>query len=618
MQKLQEIGISCKINLRKERGIGKERMATHFLRKFQAKMNDWYLKKQLLIIYMICGILPIALVSALLIGLTYSRLIRFTDSQLQSDNQTNRAVVLNTTNLATAISKIIASSEQLEYMIITEFEEEKEVYKAYRSFELLHAFENNYPEIADIQVYINNPTLVSTDKFRFMKDAPLVEAWRQDEEQNVGEVTWISGHFFSTDATLYLVRPIYYPQSDYYAILAIGISNNYLNSMNQYSNQTTLVSLSQQEIFYSNNSSMIGLDFLFESRHSLLGCEGSLCRHQGRWVLAYESKVDAFSSTQSFEIVTISNDNRQIVGILILICLIVLFVVCVPILIFIAFSNYYSSRLQLVREEMHKISKGDLELVNQCIGKDELGELFHDMQKTITDIQLLHTRIMTAQKEKDMLELHQQQMQFEMLASQINPHFLFNTLETIRMQAVVTGQEEIAMLVMSLGKTLRYALDTQASTTTLAADIESVKSYLEIQHFRFRDKVNYSISIHPNLKPEQIEILPFLIQPIVENCVIHGFKTKKKGGTIQITVIVRSEILMITVSDNGCGIAEDVLARIHADMEQDQEEKNATHIGINNVNSRIKLYYGAEYGIHMSSTLGEGTTTTIKIPYKEH
>lgn len=591
-------------------------MINRFLGKSNVKLNNWYLKKQLVVIYAICGIFPMMIVSMLLIGFTYNRLIRFTDSQIQSDNQTNRAMVLNTTNLATAISKIIASSEQLEYIVTNEFEGTEEQYKMYREFELLHAFERNYPEIADIQVYVNNPTLVSTNKFHAMDHVEIVKEWKSCQQQNVGEVMWVSGSYFSTDATLYLVRPVYYPQSEYYAVIAIGISNNYWNSMNQYNAQTTLLSLPQQEIFYSNDNEMIGVDYIVEKKVELLGSEAFLCQYYGKWVLAYESEVDAFSSTQCFEIVTISDDNRQIAGILALLFLIVVFVICVPILIFINFSNYYSSRLQLVRERMHKISKGDLESVDQKIGEDELGQLFEDMQKTITDIQLLHAKVMTAQKEKDMLELRQQQMQFEMLASQINPHFLFNTLETIRMQAVVTGQEEIAMLVMRLGKTLRYALDTQASVTTLAADIESVKSYLEIQHFRFRDKLNYSISIHPNLQPERIEILPFLIQPIVENSVIHGFKTKKKGGTIQITVIVRNDVLMITVSDNGCGMEQTALEEVNEHMERFQAEKETTHIGINNVNSRIKLYYGMEYGIHMSGVLGEGTTTTIKIPYK--
>lgn len=592
-------------------------MIRQLLHKFHAKLNNWYLKKQLVVIYAICGIFPIIIVSMLLIGFTYNRLIRFTDSQIQSDNQTNRAMVLNTTNLATAISKIIASSEQLEYIVTHEFAGKEEQYKAYREFELLHAFERNYPEVADIQVYINNPTLVSTNKFHPMENASLVKAWKEKEQQTVGEVTWLSGTYFSSDATLYLVRPVYYPQSKYYAVIAIGISNNYWNSMNQYSHQTTLLSLPQQEIFYSNDNDMIGTDFEVENKVSLLGSDAFLCKYHGKWVLAYESDVDAFSSTQCFEIATISDDSRQIIGILALLCLIVLLVVCIPILIFITFSNYYSSRLHLVRERMHKISKGELESVNQKIGEDELGQLFEDMQKTITGIQTLHAKVMTAQREKDMLELRQQQMQFEMLASQINPHFLFNTLETIRMQAVVTGQEEIAMLVMRLGKTLRYALDAQASVTTLAADMESVKSYLEIQHFRFRDKLNYSISIHPNLQPERIEILPFLIQPIVENSVIHGFKTKKKGGAIQITVIVRNDILMITVSDNGCGMEQEVLEEINENMKHNQTEKEVTHIGINNVNSRIKLYYGVDYGIHMSGVLGEGTTTTIKIPFKE-
>ena len=266
---------------------------------------------------------------------------------------------------------------------------------------------------------------------------------------------------------------------------------------------------------------------------------------------------------------------------------------------------------------MHQIAQGNLSIEGEFIGNDELGELFRDMKTTITGIQELHLQILTKQKETDQLALRQQQIQFELLASQINPHFLFNTLETIRMHALLSNQTELNNIILKLGQTLRYALDAPASSTTLAKALEYLESYLEIQHFRFQDKLNYSIQIHPNLNPKNCSILPFLLQPIVENSVIHSFSTKKKGGKISISVLLRNGELFISISDNGCGIPSDKLEEMNTTLSAYRETVSTSHIGIHNVNNRIKLHYGEDYGLYFESIPGQGTTATIKLPYKE-
>ena len=137
------------------------------------------------------------------------------------------------------------------------------------------------------------------------------------------------------------------------------------------------------------------------------------------------------------------------------------------------------------------------------------------------------------------------------------------------------------------------------------------------QHFRFQDKLNYSIQIHPNLNPKNCSILPFLLQPIVENSVIHGFSTKKKGGKISINVLLRNGELVISISDNGCGIPFGKLEEMNLALASYRETDNTSHIGIRNVNNRIKLHYGEEYGLSFESIPEQGTTATIKIPHKE-
>jgi len=185
------------------------------------------------------------------------------------------------------------------------------------------------------------------------------------------------------------------------------------------------------------------------------------------------------------------------------------------------------------------------------------------------------------------------------------------------MHALLAKQTELNNIIFKLGQTLRYSLETPSTTTTLERELRHLEDYLEILHFRFKDKLNYSIHVHPNLNLQRIALLPLILQPIVENAVKHGFSTKKKGGMIDINAFTRNNNLIITITDNGCGIPADKLDMLNKELSLYKETVAGSHIGMQNVSNRIKLYYGDEYGLNIQSIEGEGTTVTIEIPYKE-
>lgn len=586
------------------------------LNNISKRMNNLYLKKKLIILYTLCAILPITVLSLYLLTETRERLLILSDSQIQSNNQTNRSMLMSVTSLATSISKIIASDDDLLKIISTEYIDQKDVYSDYRNFTLLNEFISNHVEIADIRVYISNPTVASSGKYYQITEKTKRTDWYLTLSQNQAEITWVHTDSFSSDAILYLLRKITIPNSSNYAILAIGISSSYFSLINHDQLQSTYLTLDDGYIFYSTDKSHIGRFLSLTPLEKLRGYSSSLYKFNNSRIMAMESSLNAYSSKQSFHITTISNDYQQIMKTLIIISGIIVIVTLVPLLLFVSFSNRYSSRLMIVREQMHKIAGGNLMIEDYYLGTDELGQLFQDMKATITEIQELHERILKEQKEKDQIALRQQQMQFELLASQINPHFLFNTLETIRMHALLAKQTELNNIIFKLGQTLRYLLETPSTTTTLDKELQHLEDYLEIQHFRFQDKLNYSIHVHPNLTLQRIVLLPFILQPIVENAVKHGFSTKKKGGMIKINVFTRNSNLIITISDNGCGIAAEKLDELKRELSI-VKEIAGSHIGMQNVNNRIKLYYGHEYGLHIDSVEGEGTTVSVQIPYKE-
>lgn len=198
-----------------------------------------------------------------------------------------------------------------------------------------------------------------------------------------------------------------------------------------------------------------------------------------------------------------------------------------------------------------------------------------------------------------------------MLASQINPHFLFNILETIRMQAVVRDQKEIAELTKMLAKLMRHSIQAGSALRPLSAELQLVEYYLKIQDYRFHDRMRYRIEADP-ADIEGLMIMPLLIQPFVENVIVHGLEGKTSDGLICVRVQV-ADTLTIIISDNGCGMSRETLQETRRLLD-DFENLNREHVGICNVNQRISLQYGKPYGVSIDSEEGRGTAVMLCLP----
>jgi two-component system sensor histidine kinase YesM len=235
-----------------------------------------------------------------------------------------------------------------------------------------------------------------------------------------------------------------------------------------------------------------------------------------------------------------------------------------------------------------------------------------------TNLKELINKLYVQNLEKEQLASRQNEISLKMLSTQINPHFLFNTLETIRMKVIASGEKEVALMLKLLASLLRYNLSVKGQPGPLIDELNAVQNYLTIQHMRFGDRVSYDVMTMCDIT--NIKILPFLIQPIVENSFSHGLEDKVSGGFIYIIVNMENNeenaqnILAIEVKDNGCGIPEDKLADLNEKLTCSKPEDYSSSIGLINVQSRIKLFYGQEYGISITSRLGEGTSVQIRIP----
>jgi two-component system sensor histidine kinase YesM len=228
---------------------------------------------------------------------------------------------------------------------------------------------------------------------------------------------------------------------------------------------------------------------------------------------------------------------------------------------------------------------------------------------------------MVAQVQKLIQEVYQEQYltqkaELKSLRMQINPHFLYNTLESINWMARIKGAPEIGDMVKALGDLMRVSISGE-DFIPVGEEVGNVVNYLKIQNFRYGDRFEIRIHIEPDI--EKILVPKLILQPIVENAIVHGLEEKVGNGRIEITGVLEEGNIVITVADNGVGMEEEKAAVILDDGgEEAAHSDNHTHIGLKNVDRRIKLYYGQQYGLSVASVPGSGTTVRAVLPMEQN
>jgi len=209
-----------------------------------------------------------------------------------------------------------------------------------------------------------------------------------------------------------------------------------------------------------------------------------------------------------------------------------------------------------------------------------------------------------------LLNLKQQHAELKALQAQIDPHFLFNTLEAIRMVAVMEGSKTSSKMIFHLSKLFRYSLESK-DTVPLYSEVEHVNQYISLMQFKFPNKLQVYVDIPSDV--EQIMVQKLILQPIIENYFIHGFKKGQSDNTLIIRVAKLGDMIKIHVEDNGKGMTEERLSTILRHINRDEGDEMQS-IGIRNIHQRLKLKYGDQFGITLKSVKDQGTIVTLSIP----
>jgi two-component system sensor histidine kinase YesM len=236
---------------------------------------------------------------------------------------------------------------------------------------------------------------------------------------------------------------------------------------------------------------------------------------------------------------------------------------------------------------------------------DEFGVLYRGIRKMVEDLE--------SHIERSSHTMAQHKLaQYGALKSQINPHFLANALESIQMKAILSGQRDIGEMIGLLGRLFRLHIRTGKEHISLKEELEHTRLYIKVQQMRFGDKIRYFEELEPG--SENMAVLHFTLQPLIENAIVHGLERKKGPGVLRVAAFMEQQALVIAISDDGAGMDEDTLEGLRRRLKQTNDTLSDEHIGLRNVHDRIRYYYGEGYGLTLKSEPGIGTTITVRVP----
>ena len=300
----------------------------------------------------------------------------------------------------------------------------------------------------------------------------------------------------------------------------------------------------------------------------------------------------------------ITNETRVIRYVTIfLVILVSVFVICFKQI----FLNKVIHFITDLQSNMKKIERGQLNTRMKAFSVRELNHLAMGFNRMVEEISTLLSRVKNEQERKRKAE-------FKVLQNQINPHFLYNTLESINSMAVLHGSRDISKMTINLGKLLRISINTD-DKVTIGNEVRHVISYMEIQNVRFNKRFTFKIEIDKQL--EHDHMLKLVLQPLVENILIHAFDRNKTDGVITIRGGISNSDGFFFIEDNGVGIAMDVLATFNRRNQGNNISNQNIGCGVMNVQERIKLFYGERYGLMICSEETKGTTIKLTFPLSE-
>ena len=472
---------------------------------------------------------------------------------------------------------------------------------------------NSHREVAGIFIATKEDLYVSTGMSRISRDPFQNERWYREASENPEEIQLISvvtgrnivtNRSYSIDDVFSLAKAVQDPETgEVLGVILLDIRHDIIQS------SINGVTIGEK-----------GFVFVMDQEDNIVytPVNGIVYRVNPKWVKAMEpmsvqiqggsyqirSELSPYTGWRTVGVFSMDEVMSSVNTIVYILFTCVIISLVLVVIVSFKFSRTLTNPIFKLKRLMKQAESGDLTVRFTFQHNDEIGELGQSFNHMIARIDQLIQMVYVEQENKRTAEM-------KSLQEQIKPHFLYNTLDTISWMARDYDAEDIVRLVDALTNMFRIGLSHGKDIITVKEEITHVSNYLYIQKIRYKDKLNYVIHVDESLYA--IEVPKLILQPLVENAIYHGVKAKR-GGTITITGVPEGENLVFTVQDNGAGMPQEKVEELNRRMSERSVLDEKKSFGLFYIRERIQLCYGKGYGVHVESTLGEGTRVTITLP----
>ncbi|WP_442950560.1 sensor histidine kinase [Paenibacillus sp. FSL R7-0331] len=594
------------------------------MKQLVSLINNMKLKYKLMMFYVVVVMIPVLIVGIILISYFRSAALDRAIDQATNNVEKIKSQMSGKLRVPTDISNLLFFDETLEVLVNTRYPNILELTKAYMNYSDFQDYMLQYREIANIRFFIDNPTLVNNLAITPLTRETEERVWFRKVMETKG-IYWLyiddKEDFLSKTKgsinKLSLIRQVSYPEYNSTGVIMVQVNQDELNSMLSQEPFETIITDEQGYVVAAKNPHLVGTTLAsFDIGVNLESQTEKVIQTQVKGEDSYvildeinpELSISKLKIISVFETKSILSDANKVSVLGLLIISGVLLVALVMVYII---SLLTTNRLLRLSRQLNQVALGNLNIVSHIDGTDEIGQLSRQFNYMVSSINQLISQVIESNEKNSRLEIAQREIKLKMMASQIHPHFLFNALESIRMNAHLKGEKEIANIVRLLGKLMRKNLEVGRERAPLKEEIEMIRSYLEIQKFRYEERLVYEIAF--DAKAAEVLIPPLIIQPLVENSVVHGLENKEGPVHVYVSVTMQDNEIRVNVKDDGVGMSEQRLAELLAVITAAEEEQRS-RIGMRNVHQRLVLYYGEQYGLRIASEEGIGTEISFTIP----
>ncbi|MGF7036341.1 two-component system sensor histidine kinase YesM [Paenibacillus mucilaginosus] len=582
--------------------------------------NNINIRNKLILAFILVVFIPVMLVGGFLTYEFRKTVLDHATQQTSNNVDKIKQRTLEIIRMPIEVSNKLLVDPRLSTLVNTRYDSTYEVVEAYRNYAEFKEYMKLYKEIVNIRFYTTNPTLIDNWDFIQPDTKTMGAFWyRHAMSNNRDTISWhyIEDETKNSEKYLSLVRRVVFHDYRTSGVLVINVNADSLNAMVRQEPFDTMLLDERGYVVAAKNPAWVGrnaaelqlgpdfLNMMTGTYEAVFGGKPSKVLVED---LLPEASGNGLKIVSIFTIESIVSGANRIAMMGLIIILTSLSIAMV--LIYFS-SKLLSSRLFRLKEQLVQVSTGNLNVASTIDGNDEIGMLSRQFNYMVESIRELMEEVSESNRQKSQLELQQRDIKLKMMASQINPHFLFNALESIRMKAHMQGQAELAAIVRSLGKLLRKNLEIGGGRIPLTEELEIVRCYLEIQTFRFEDRLTFKLELDPLAR--DVPLPPLMIQPLVENAIIHGLESREEGGVVEVRTKLEDDHLRVEVIDNGLGIPPERMAFIERSL-ADSDGEGEHRIGLRNVHQRLSLTYGEGYGLQITSGPDAGSRIHFMIP----